>query len=106
MFYTSDFYINSILITLVVPPIQPVLSVRDLGVTVDHDLKFHGHTSLVTNKAKRILGLFKRSFACLDSDMLVRLYKSMVQPILEYANVIWGPYYLMDQRKVEAIQLT
>jgi len=36
--------------------------------------------------------------------MLVRLYKSMVQPILKYANVIWGPYYVMDQRKVEAIQ--
>jgi len=78
--------------------------VRDLGVTIDHDLKFHERTSLVTNKANRILGLIKRSFACLDSDMLVRLYKSMVQPILEYANVIWGPYYLMDQRKVEAVQ--
>ena len=36
--------------------------------------------------------------------MLVRIYKSMVQPILEYANTIWGPYYLMDQKKVEAIQ--
>ena len=22
----------------------------------------------------------------------------------EYANIIWGPYYLIDQRKVEAIQ--
>jgi len=79
--------------------IQPVLSVRDLGVTIDHDLKFHEHTSLVTNKANRILGLIKRSFTCLDSDMLVRLYKSMVRPILEYANVIWGPYYLMDQKE-------
>jgi len=74
---------------------------------VSYDLKFHEHTystSLVTNKANRILGLINKSFACLDSDMLVCLYKSMVRSILEYANVIWGPYYLMDQRKVEAIQ--
>ena len=36
--------------------------------------------------------------------MLVRLYKSMVRPMLEYGNIIWGPHYLMDQRKVETIQ--
>jgi len=43
-------------------------------------------------------------FSTLDSNMLVRIYKSMVRPILEYANTICGPHYLMDQRKVEAIQ--
>ena len=58
----------------------------------------------MTNKAKCILGLIKRSLACLDSNMLVCLYKSMVRPILEYANIIWGPYHLMELRKVEAIQ--
>ena len=36
--------------------------------------------------------------------MFVCLYKSMVRPILEYGNIIWGPYYLIDQRKVETIQ--
>ena len=73
---------------------------------IDQDLKFHEHTLLVTNKANHILGLIKRSFSYLDSDMLVRLYKSMVCPILEYGNVIWGPHYLLDQKKVErAIKL-
>ena len=84
--------------------IQPAQSVRDLGVVIDQDLKFHEHTSLVTNKANRVLGLIKSSFAYLDSNMLVRLYKSMVRPILEYGNIIWGPHYLMDQKKVETIQ--
>ena len=28
----------------------------------------------------------------------------MVRPILEYGNVIWGPHYLLDQKKVETIQ--
>ena len=84
--------------------IQPVQSVRDLEVVIDQDLKFHEHTSLVTNKANRVLGLIKSSFAYLDSNMLVRLYKSVVRPILEYGNIIWGPHYLMDQKKVETIQ--
>ena len=28
----------------------------------------------------------------------------MAHPILEYGNIIWGPHYLMDQKKVETIQ--
>ena len=36
--------------------------------------------------------------------MLLQLYKSMVQPILEYGNVIWGPHYVLDQCKLEGVQ--
>ena len=28
----------------------------------------------------------------------------MVRPILEYGNVIWGPYYVLDQCKLEGVQ--
>ena len=84
--------------------IQPTRSAKDLGVLIDQDLKFHEHASFATNKANRVLGLIKKSFSYLNSDMLVRLYKSMVRPILEYGNIIWGPHYLMDQKKVEKIQ--
>ena len=28
----------------------------------------------------------------------------MVQPILEYGNVIWGPHYVLDQCKLEGVQ--
>ena len=28
----------------------------------------------------------------------------MDQPILEYGNVIWGPCYVLDQRKLEGVQ--
>ena len=36
--------------------------------------------------------------------MLLQLYKSMVQPILEYGNVIWGPHYVLDQQTLEDVQ--
>ena len=29
----------------------------------------------------------------------------MVRPILEYGNVIWEPHYVLDQRKLEGVQL-
>ena len=28
----------------------------------------------------------------------------MIQPILEYGNVIWGLHYVLDQRKLECVQ--
>ena len=53
-----------------------------------------------------MLGLIKSGFtySYLDSDMLIHLYKPMARPVLEYGNIIWGPHYVMDERKAETIQ--
>ena len=32
------------------------------------------------------------------------LYKSLIRPIIEYGNVIWGPHYVTDQQAIEKIQ--
>ena len=47
----------------------------------------------------------RRGFINLNESVLLQLYKSMVRPILEYGNVIWGPHYIFDQRKLEGVQL-
>ena len=65
-------------------------NIRDLGIQIDS--KFHIHTDMVV-KAYRILGLICKSFECKDSDVMVKLYKTLVRPIVEYNNVIWGPSY-------------
>jgi len=36
--------------------------------------------------------------------MLNRLFKTLVCPILEYGNAIWGPHFILDQRKIEKVQ--
>ena len=43
-------------------------------------------------------------FECKDADIILNLYKSLVHPQLEYNNSIWGPHYISDKLKVEAIQ--
>ena len=77
---------------------------KDLGVYVDDQLKFNKHASTAASKANRILGVIKRSFTCLDADSLSRLYKTMVRPHLEYANVIWGPTRIGDSKRIESVQ--
>ena len=67
---------------------------------MDSKLKFHMHTDSVINKAYCVLGLVNKSFECKDLNIVLKLYKSLVRPIVEYANVIWGPHYILDQQKV------
>ena len=77
---------------------------RDLGIQIDSKLKFHIHTDTVVKKAYRVLGLIRKSFECKDYDVMVKLYKSLVRPIIEYNNVLWGPFYVSDNQKIERIQ--
>ena len=32
------------------------------------------------------------------------LYKSLVRPVMEYANVVWGPNYVGDCQMLEKVQ--
>ena len=55
----------------------------------------------------RTLGLIYNVFECKDFDIVLNLYKSLACPLLEsnkLNNAIWGPTYVMDKQKVEAIQ--
>ena len=84
--------------------LETVKEHKDLGVLVDSELKFHHHSCNVTNKASQVLGIIKKSFTYLDSYTFPLLYKSLVRPHLEYANVIWGPTYVTDSNNVESVQ--
>ena len=84
--------------------IDNIDSYKDLGIILDHQLKFHLHTTEVAAKANRLLGLIKKSFDYLDSDMLTKLFTVFVHPTLEYGNAVWGPFFVLDQRKVEKVQ--
>ena len=64
---------------------------RDLGIIVDNKLKFHIQTAHIVNKGFSILGIIKNSFENLDEHTVPILYKTLVRPIVEYGNIIWGP---------------
>ena len=84
--------------------LQVINSEKDLGVHVDDELKFHVHTAAATKKANQTVGVIKRTYESRDPVTITTLYKAMVRPLLEYGNVIWGPFYTGDIRAVEAIQ--
>ena len=50
---------------------------KDLGVTVDHQLKFQKYIGEQVKKANQKLGIIHRSFSYMDEEMLLTLYKSL-----------------------------
>jgi len=66
------------------------------------DLRYSGR--LAVNKANRVLGVINRSVVYKRKDVLVKLYKSLVRPHLEYCTVAWSPHYSKDKDILERLQ--
>jgi len=73
--------------------LEAITKEKDLGITIDQDLKFHIHVSKAVNKASRMLGLVRATFICIDEITLPTLFTTMVCLQLEYGNVIWCPMF-------------
>ena len=84
--------------------IEKVKSEKDLGVIFDSKLTFTEHIITKVSKANQIVGLIFRTFTCMDREMFLNLFKSLVRPHLEYATTIWAPIYKKDAIQIENVQ--
>ena len=76
-----------------------------LGISITSNLSWSQHISLICTKAMRLLGLIYRKFYFhSNTSILLKLYVSLVRPLLEYACQVWNPYLLRDINKVENVQ--
>ena len=81
-----------------------VESIKDLGVVVDSELQFMSHAHEKINLAYRMLGVIKRNFLNIGTDLFIILYKSFVRCHLEYANSVWNPYKIGIVHDLEKVQ--
>ena len=63
---------------------------------VDKSLKVGNQCAIAAKKGNAKLGMIKRNFNNKDKDSIVRLYKMIVRPQLEYAIQAWKPYLSKD----------
>ncbi|XP_058449787.1 probable RNA-directed DNA polymerase from transposon X-element isoform X1 [Malaya genurostris] len=79
--------------------------VRDLGVILDSKLTFVEHYNTINNKANSMLGFIKRfSHNFQDPYTIKLLYTTYVRPILEYCSLVWNPYNIIHEERIESIQ--
>ena len=51
-----------------------------------------------------MLGLLRRTFKTRSKPVLLKMYKSVVRPHLEYCSSVWSPHYKKDKELLEKIQ--
>jgi len=85
-------------------PITEVTEEKDLGVIISKDLKVSKQCSAAYSKANKMLGVINRTITYKSTDIMLRLYKSVVRPHLEYCTSAWSPHYVKDKELTERIQ--
>lgn len=79
--------------------------VKDLGVIFSSDLSFNSHIDAVVNKAYSMLAFIKRNSKDFHDTLTFKsLYTSFVRSQLEYASVIWSPFYDCHSNRIESVQ--
>jgi hypothetical protein len=77
---------------------------RDLGVIMHKSAKPSRQCAEASKKANSTLGRIRRTIVSRDKDTILRLYKSLVRPQLEYCIQVWNPYLKQDIEKLEKVQ--
>ena len=77
---------------------------RDLGVLFDGTLRLHSQAAAAAARGNKLLGVVRRSFASRSKASMCLLFKTLIRPHLEYANVVWGPSFRGDQKLLERVQ--
>ena len=86
-------------------PLTRQSSVRDLGVWFDSRLSFSQHVDYTVSAANKTLGLIIRTCKSFSSVRALKtLFLSLVRSKLEYAAIIWCPYYNIHQTRLENVQ--
>ena len=71
---------------------------------LDKTLSWSQHISNIAKKASNSLNFLKRNLSDCSPNVKASAYLTMVRPQMEYASVIWDPYYNSDRDKLESIQ--
>ncbi|KAL1447933.1 hypothetical protein WDU94_000586 [Cyamophila willieti] len=80
-------------------------AIRDLGVVFEKDLTFISHINHIRSKALKMLGfLYRNTQDFLNPATLRTLYFAYVRSGLDYASIIWSPYYACHITTLERVQ--
>ena len=69
---------------------KKVSTVKFLGVTLDENLTFKDHVNKVTSKISKTVGVLRRLHCQLPTNVMVKLYFTLVYSHLTYALLAWG----------------
>ena len=95
------------ILTLDNQPLELVTTYKYLGVLISSDLSWSTHIQEITTKAKQIIGMLYRNISKFTTDRytMLKLYKSLICPHLEYAAEVCSPHTVKNVQMIEKVQI-
>ena len=82
--------LNAVSIKINESPLEHANSFKYLGVTLREDLSWNEHIKNIVNKTNQRLGLLRRIKTLLPLNARLILYHSLILPLFDYGDIIWG----------------
>ena len=70
--------------------LDDVSNFKHLGVSINRTMTWHDHVERISKKINQRLGLFRRIKYVLPHQARLSFYHSLVLPLFDYADIIWG----------------
>ena len=84
--------------------IEQVEKIKDIRVNVDSLLSFKQHIYRKIDTANKIIGIIRRSYKYLVTEMFIPLYKCLIRSHFDYAVTVWDPYILKLIDDIQSVQ--
>ena len=86
-------------------PLELVCSFKYLVVTLASNLSWSTHINEICSKVKKLLGYIYHQFYYNSfSSVLIKLYLTLILPILMYSSSVCDPYSIPNFNKLEKVQ--
>ena len=77
-------------LSLYAEKIENVNHFKYLGIILDHRLSFSEHSNIIQKKLNQFTAMFYRLRKFLKVSHMIRVYKTYVQPIIQYGVIAYG----------------
>ena len=75
-------------------PVEQIDSFKYLGVMLDENISFTKHVTAVQKKSQQRLHVLRQLRAFyVDPLLLLRLYRSIIEPLITYCNICYYPAF-------------
>ena len=100
------FKIQAANVTFRVALFELVAILRDTGIvaSIHQNGKTAAQCTVAASKANQVLGMIRRNIKWKNKEVIVRLYKALVRPRIEYCVQAWSPNLEKDKMLIEKVQ--
>ena len=70
-------------------PIKRVEAYRYLGIVIHNNISWASHADYLSKKVSSRIGILKRIMPCLTIPSAQIVYKTTIQPLLDYCGIVW-----------------